>query len=142
MELKVGEALVSTLENKGEPSMVQRTLIRPPEGRVGPVSKEERLSVIEYSPVFNKYEETIDRESAHEILTKRTEKAATDANTGGGWGDVIFGGGSSTDPKAKGGRQGQGMGEMIGKELQRSIARTVASTIKSIIVKSITGRSR
>ena len=141
MELKVGEALVSTLENKGEPSMVQRTLIRPPEGRVGPVSKEERLSVIEYSPVFNKYEETIDRESAHEILTKRTEKAATDANTGGGWGDVIFGGGGSTDPKAKG-RQGQGMGGMIGKELQRSIARTVASTIKSIIVKSITGRSR
>ncbi len=73
MELKVGEALVSTLENKGEPSMVQRTLIRPPEGRVGPVSEEERLSVIEYSPVFDKYEEAIDRESAHEILTKRTD---------------------------------------------------------------------
>jgi uncharacterized protein len=90
--------------------------------------------------VFGKYEEAIDRESAHEILTKRTEKAATDANTGGGWGDVIFGG--SSDPKAKGGRPSEGMGGMIGKELQRSIARTVASTIKSIIVKSITGRSR
>ncbi len=54
MELKVGEALVSMLENKGEPSMVQRTFIRPPEGRLGPVSKDERLSVIEYSPVFGK----------------------------------------------------------------------------------------
>ncbi|MGL3600358.1 helicase HerA-like domain-containing protein, partial [Veillonella sp. ZSJB6] len=42
LELKVGEALVSMLENKGEPSIVQRTLIRPPEGRIGPVSEDER----------------------------------------------------------------------------------------------------
>jgi len=145
MELKVGEALVSTLENKGEPSMVQRTLIRPPEGRVGPVSEEERMSVIEYSPCYGKYENTIDRESAHEILTKRANQAAEDAGTGqgGGWGDVIFGGGggSSADGKQRG-RPSQGMGEMIGKDLQRSISRTIATTIKNIIVKSITGRSR
>ncbi|MFA5950704.1 MAG: helicase HerA-like domain-containing protein [Hyphomicrobium sp.] len=141
LELKVGEALVSMLENKGEPSIVERTLIRPPEGRVGPVTKDERQSVIEYSPVYGKYEETLDRESAHEILSKRTEAAATEADAGGGWGDIIFGG-SGAAPGKKGGRPTQGMGEMIGKELKRSISRTVASTIKSIIVKSITGRSR
>ncbi|NJS15262.1 MAG: DUF853 family protein, partial [Sphingopyxis sp.] len=61
LELKTGEALVSTLENKGEPSIVQRTLIRPPEGRLGPVSAEERRGVIEYSPYYGKYEERMDR---------------------------------------------------------------------------------
>lgn len=142
LELKVGEALVSTLENKGEPSIVQRTFIRPPEGRIGPVSKDERLSVIEYSPVYGKYEEAVDRESAHEILAKRTETAAAEASGGGGWGDVIFGGGGSATANKRSGRQPQGMGEMIGKELKRSISRTVATTIKNIIVKSITGRSR
>lgn len=144
LELKVGEALVSTLENKGEPSIVQRTLIRPPEGRVGPVTKDERLSVIEYSPCYGKYEEAIDRESAHEILSKRTEAQAQEAGASeGGWGDIIFGGPSQpTGTAKKGARPTQGMGEMIGKELKRSVARTVASTIKSIIVKSITGRSR
>lgn len=142
LELKVGEALVSTLENKGEPSIVQRTFIRPPEGRIGPVSRDERLSVIEYSPVYGKYEEAVDRESAHEILAKRTETAAAEASSGGGWGDVIFGGGGSATANKRSGRQPQGMGEMIGKELKRSISRTVATTIKNIIVKSITGRSR
>jgi len=147
MELKVGETLVSMLENKGEPSMVQRTLIRPPEGRVGPVSEDERLSVIEYSPVYGKYEETIDRESAHEIITKRANQTAEEAGTGSGWGDIIFGGGGGGSGSAPAGskpkgRPSQGMGEMIGKDLQRSIARTIATTIKNIIVKSITGRSR
>jgi DNA helicase HerA-like ATPase len=141
-ELKVGEALVSMLENKGEPSIVQRTLIRPPEGRLGPVSEEERQSVIEYSPVYGRYEEAVDRESAHEMLARRTDAQAKDAGSGGGWGDVIFGGGGQNDGKVRGGRPRQGMGEMIGRDLQRSISRTIATTIKNIIVKTITGRSR
>ena len=143
MELKVGEALVSTIENKGEPSMVQRTLIRPPEARIGPVSKEERQSVIEYSPVFGKYEDTLDRESAYEMLTKRTEAAAQEAGASGGsggWGDVIFGGGAPAAPGGK--RQPAGMGELIGKELKRSVSRTIATTIKNIIVGSIRGGRR
>ncbi len=144
MELKVGEALVSMLENKGEPSMVQRTFIRPPEARLGPVSKDERLSVIEYSPVYGKYEEAVDRESAHEILTKRTEAAAQQANAGegGSWADVILGGGGAAGGKTGTKRGQQGMGEMIGKELQRSISRTIATTIKNIIVGSIKGGKR
>ncbi|AHB49410.1 hypothetical protein W911_15045 [Hyphomicrobium nitrativorans NL23] len=139
LELKVGEALVSMLENKGEPSIVQRTLIRPPEGRLGPVSENERLSVIEYSPVYGKYEQVIDSDSAHEILARRAAKTTEEAgaDSGGGWSDVVFGGGSTPQ---KGGRRRQGMGEMIGKDLQRSISRTIATTIKNIIVKSVTGR--
>jgi DNA double-strand break repair helicase HerA and related ATPase len=146
-ELKVGEALVSMLENKGEPSIVQRTLIRPPESRIGPLSADERRGVIEYSPIYGKYEEAIDRESAHEILKQRTEEAAqaqaqADGSSGdasgGSWSDVIFGG----QPTKGRGRKRQGMGDMIGRELQRSISRTVASTIKKVILKSLTGRSR
>jgi hypothetical protein len=143
MELKVGEALVSMLENKGEPSIVQRTLIRPPESRLGTVTADERQGVIEYSPVFGRYEETVDRESAHEMLAKRTEASAQEAGTGGGWGDVIFGGGASSGGTGtRKGRQPQGMGEMIGKELQRSLSRTIATTIKNIIVGSIKGGRR
>jgi uncharacterized protein len=139
MELKVGEALISTLENKGEPSIVQRTLIRPPEARIGPISAEERRSVIEYSPVYGKYEEVVDRESAYEMLTKRTNAAAEEAGAAGGWGDIIFGGSSSSTTGKAGGRKTQSMGDMVAKELQRSVSRTVASTIKNIIVGSIKG---
>jgi hypothetical protein len=136
-ELKVGEALVSMLENRGEPSIVQRTLVRPPEGRIGPLTATERRRAIEGDPVYGKYEDTVDRESAHEMLARRTEARAQESASGGGWGDIIFGSGGSGK-----GRPRQGMGEMIGREFQRSLARTIASTIKSIIVKSLTGRSR
>ena len=57
-ELKVGEALVSVLHGGGEPSMVQRTLIRPPSARIGPVTPDERKAMIEASPIYGKYEET------------------------------------------------------------------------------------
>ncbi len=62
LELKVGEALVSMLENKGEPSIVQRTLIRPPSGRIGPLTDAERKNLIETSPVYGKYEDALDSE--------------------------------------------------------------------------------
>ena len=73
-QLGVGEALVSTLEKKGVPSMVQRTLIRPPRSRMGPITEEERRRVIQNSPLFGMYEEEINRESAYEILKKRAEE--------------------------------------------------------------------
>ena len=76
MDLGVGEALVSTLEKKGRPSMVQRTLVRPPSSRLGPISKAERAQVIDDSPVSGLYDETRDRESAYEILQKRAKKKA------------------------------------------------------------------
>lgn len=76
MDLAVGEALVSTLEKKGRPSMVQRTLIRPPSSRLGPVTKVERRSVIEDSPVYGVYDQANDRVSAYEILRKKAERKA------------------------------------------------------------------
>ena len=76
MELGVGEALVSTLEKKGHPSVVQRTLIRPPSSRLGPLTKEERRDVIKESPVLGVYDESVDRDSAYETLQKRAKAKA------------------------------------------------------------------
>jgi len=73
-QLGVGEALVSTLEKKGVPSIVQRTLIRPPSSRLGPIGKSERRDVMADSPVRNLYDKTVDRESAYEILKKRADE--------------------------------------------------------------------
>jgi DNA helicase HerA-like ATPase len=70
-ELVVGEALVSLLEGRGEPAIVQRTLIAPPASRLGTVSAEERRAVIEHSPVYGRYDDTVDRDSAFEQLANR-----------------------------------------------------------------------
>jgi len=72
-QLGIGEALVSVLEDGGVPSMVARTLIRPPSSRVGPLTPDERKSVMATSPVGIAYDQVIDRESAFETLSKRTE---------------------------------------------------------------------
>lgn len=78
-ELGVGEALISTLEKKGQPSIVQRTLIRPPFSRLGPVDNAVRTEMIESSRLHKKYGEPIDRQSAYEILKERAEKATLQA---------------------------------------------------------------
>ena len=71
-ELKVGEALISTLHNKGEPSIVQRMLVRPPMSRVGPLKPAERKAFIAADTEnLKKYGEALNRESAHEVLTSR-----------------------------------------------------------------------
>jgi len=72
-ELAVGEALVSFLDEKGTPGIVERALVVPPPGQIGPITAEERTLVIQQSVIFGHYEQMIDRESAYEILKGRTE---------------------------------------------------------------------
>ena len=71
-QLGVGEALVSTLEAKGVPSIVGRTMMRPPSSRMGPITQKERREIINNSPVAGLYDDVVDRESAFEVLKKRT----------------------------------------------------------------------
>jgi uncharacterized protein len=78
-ELGVGEALVSMLEDRGVPGVVQRCLVRPPCTRIGPISDEEREIVRARSPVGGLYDTVVNRESAYEILSVRAEQAAADA---------------------------------------------------------------
>jgi hypothetical protein len=78
-ELKVGEALVSLLQADGAPSPVERTLIRPPRSRVGPITPLERGVMIQTDAVGAKYDTLIDRDSAEELLTAKAGEAAAAA---------------------------------------------------------------
>ena len=78
-QLKVGEALVSTLDEDGAPGIVQRTLIKPPQSRLGPVTEKERKIVNSVSDLDGKYDEAVDRESAEEVLAAKTADAAKTA---------------------------------------------------------------
>ncbi len=78
-ELKTGEALVSTLLEDGAPSVVQRTLIKPPRSRLGPVTEKERAIIKSISPVDGKYDTEVDRESAEEVLAQKAADAAATA---------------------------------------------------------------
>lgn len=73
-ELGVGEALVSTLQDKGIPSPVERVLVRPPQSRMGPATDAERNAVLAHDPNQARYRDAVDPHSAHEILLERTAK--------------------------------------------------------------------
>ena len=73
-ELAVGEALVSFLDPKGMPSMVERAKVLPPEGQAGAITPDERQRIMQTSMVYGKYDKTIDRESAYEVLTEKLQK--------------------------------------------------------------------
>jgi hypothetical protein len=123
-ELAVGEALVSTLEGKGSPSMVERTLIAPPMGQVGPIDATERQRIVQASPLRGKYDQAIDEESAYEMLAKRAEKAASDAQAAsagsGGLLDMI---GSVFGTKR---RKGETL--TVSQHVAREVTRTVVSS--------------
>ena len=80
-EVGTGEAVTSLLERKGAPGMAQRTLIRPPSSRLGPLSDAERAEVLAASPLAGRYEATVDRASAYEELMARAGAAAEGAET-------------------------------------------------------------
>lgn len=126
-ELGVGEALVSTLQNKGVPGIVERTLIRPPSSRMGPATDAERQEVISSSPMQGKYEKTIDRESAFEMLKAQADKAevaeAPDFRR------------FEKSPSKSRSRQRQGVVETLAK----SVARTVGSSLGRQIVRGLLG---
>ncbi len=78
-ELNIGEALVSTLDEKGAPTPVARTMIRPPCSRVGPCTPAERTAILAASEMGLKYKDAVDRESAYEILTGKAAESAAEA---------------------------------------------------------------
>jgi hypothetical protein len=73
-ELEVGEALISVLDKKGAPTVVERAYICPPHSRLTPLTSAERDSIIRASVLYGHYEKTVDRESAYEILKEKTAK--------------------------------------------------------------------
>ena len=142
-ELAVGEALVSTLDAKGIPSVVERVLIVPPTCRMGSISPQEREAVVAKSPVRGIYDEAIDRESAYEILRARTESAqqtegtrpASNAPSKRTWG------GPAPAPRAPSARTSnrQTVGEAMVKSAARSVTSSIGSSIGRALVRGILG---
>jgi DNA helicase HerA-like ATPase len=137
-ELGKGEALVSFLEGNGVPAMVQQTLIRPPAGRMGPVTDAERRAVIGASPVRGKYDTPIDRESAYEVLQKKAAAAQPEAQQQESGGGGILGG-------VLGGIFGRGnsrrmsTGEVVVKQVARSVASQVGTQVGRALVRGLLG---
>jgi len=120
-ELGVGEALISFLDEKGRPNMVEQGLIRPPFSQIGPIDSEERKRIIRSSLVYGFYEKSIDRESAYEMLKKKAEQAPKAAPA----------------PKKKPGRPRQGIVETLAKSAARSVGRQIATQLMRGILGSI-----
>jgi hypothetical protein len=142
--------LVSFLEGNGTPTMVDRCLIRPPCGRVGPITPQERQALMAQSPVKGKYDTLIDSESAYEILQKRLEETGStapppeghdQASTGGGGGilgtiGTVLGGifGTSRPRNTR-----LSTGQIIARQVTRSVTGRVAGQVAADIGKSIGG---
>ena len=116
--LGVGEALVSVLDEKGAPTVVQRTLIRPPASRLGPLSPGERAGVMAASPVKGVYDAAIDRESAFEVLKAR----AIARSDGQSARDAPAPRTTSRSRAPSGGRDRQTLTETFAKQFLRTLA--------------------
>ena len=157
-ELGVGEALVSFLDEKGRPAIVERAFILPPASRIGPLSAEERQAVVRASLVYGVYEKALDRESAYEKLRQAPAAAAAQegqetrtgarapapapepSSSGGG----LFGGlgdlfGGSTGPR---GGHREGVAEALAKSAARAIGSQVGREILRGVLGSILGGAK
>ncbi len=135
--LGVGEALVSVLDGKGIPTPVQKTAMLPPASRVGPITAQERQSLINQSPFQMKYSQAQNRESAAEILAARIEKMASGAPQGGAQPAKAEGsllGGMAKDMLLGSGRR-QGLIETAAKQ----VVRTAASQAGRALLRGIMG---
>lgn len=134
-QLGVGEALVSTLEEKGVPGIVERCLVCPPRSRIGPASDEERAAVRQRSPVGTRYDEAVDRESAHEILARRAEAVAAEAAASQKKASEQKERGSGTRRASS----RQSYGEAAAKSVIRSISSTLGRTLGRELLRGILG---
>jgi DNA helicase HerA-like ATPase len=163
-ELAVGEALVSVLDDRGSPAIVERAWVLPPASRIGPITPDERRAVINGSVIRGHYEQAVDRESAYEKLKNRTEARQADAapaenaasapppaeipnrrtapapaprpSSGGSITDILLG---STGPR--GGRR-EGILESAARSAARSVGSGVAREIMRGVLGSLLGRRR
>lgn len=138
-QLGIGEALVSTLQEKGVPMPVERTLICPPRCRMGPVTLEERAAVRARSPVAGKYDSPVNRESAYEILGRR---AASEARSGQAPTEQQSESGGKLGEWLWGTKRRQGMVETMAKQAARTVGSQVGRQILRGVLGGILGGSR
>ena len=138
-ELAVGEALVSTLDGKGIPSVVDRVLIVPPTGRMGAISPQERAAVMARSPLKGLYDEAVDRESAYEILRERADASGEVASRKTGnrkpgrrtWGDTPA---PAPRPAPRASNR-----QTIAEAATKSAVRSIATSLGRALVRGVLG---
>lgn len=131
-ELNIGEALVSVLDEKGTPTVVEQVLIAPPQSRMGPLNEEEREARISRSPLNVKYQDAVDRHSAYEELKARAQKAAqeeTEAETNA----------HEVKPRSQRSASSRSDGMDIATSLAKSAARAMGSQLGRQIIRGIMG---
>jgi len=140
-ELGKGEALVSFLEGNGTPAMVERIMIRPPTGRIGPITPEERKAIMDNSPIKGKYDTAIDRESAYELLQKRLAGTAAPADAAGAGGGVLgqIGAIVGTIFGTNVSRGRLSTGQLIARSVTRSVTNKVVGGVVADLGKSVGG---
>jgi len=141
-QLGVGEALVSTLQEKGVPMPVERTLICPPRCRMGAITPEERAAVIARSPVGARYDTPVNRESAYEILSRRTSEKAEESRPPEAEAEKAAERGGMIKDLLWGTKRRQGMVETFAKQAARTVGSKVGQTILRGVLGGILGGSR
>ena len=142
-QMGVGEALVSFLDEKGIPEMVERAMVCPPHSQIGPITPEQREALIKSSVVAGVYETVVDRESAYEKLKGKVDAsgaaapAAAGAGSGGaGW---ASGAGNMLSGVLNAGRGTSGRGDSLMESMAKSAARTMGSTVGRQIIRGVLG---
>ncbi len=130
-ELKVGEALVSTLDDQGAPTVVQRTLIAPPRSRLGPAEPKERAIIQSISPYEGKYNTPVDRESAEEVLAAKAADAAATAQ------EVAEKGAEEVGRQE---RRSPSLWDGLGGKVAKAAAGAAAASAGSILAQSVQGK--
>ncbi|ACU88363.1 helicase HerA-like domain-containing protein [Desulfomicrobium baculatum] len=134
VSLGTGEALVSTLDEKGRPCMVERVLIRPPYSRIGPLTAQERVAITSRSPLKGRYDAALDRESAFEMLQVRARQSmlqaeeAREAETK-----------AKAEQKEGGWFSGSGRRQGVGEALVKSAVRTIGTQLGREILRGVLG---
>ena len=144
-ELGVGEALVSLLDERGQPSVVDRAMIVPPRSQIGPVSLEQREQLLRHSIVAGVYEQFIDRESAYEHLRAATKNSPGQKNAAPVPGDGILGqiiSGAVDGLAGKRARQSDTLVEALSKNFARTAANTAGREIVRGLMGSLFGGTR
>jgi DNA helicase HerA-like ATPase len=140
--LGVGEALVSTLGEKGIPQPVEQTLISPPRCRMGPLSDQERTEVRARSPVGTKYDATLDCESAYELLQKQAEAAAEAAQEEAERAAADKAARAAESPPRRRSSGRQSTGEAFLKSTMRTVGSTIGREISRNLMGILFGRKR
>ncbi len=126
-ELEVGEALVSVLDEKGSPTVVERALIYPPQSRLAPLGPEERSKIIQGSAIYGHYEKAVDRESAFEKLKVRAEEKQAQAEA------------AAPTPARGRGAPPKSQAEIIVGAVAKSAAHAIGSQIGRQIIRGVLG---